>query len=51
MNILFAGELQRRLDAEGSPITVITLHPGAVATGTLATLLSNPTPVSADIDN
>ncbi|KAF9223134.1 NAD(P)-binding protein [Gyrodon lividus] len=31
-NILYASELQRRLDAEGSPITVISLHPGSVNT-------------------
>ncbi|KAF9225117.1 NAD(P)-binding protein [Gyrodon lividus] len=31
-NILYASELQRRLDAEGSLITVISLHPGAVNT-------------------
>ncbi|KAF8837408.1 hypothetical protein BDN67DRAFT_973061 [Paxillus ammoniavirescens] len=31
-NILYASELQRRLDAEASPITVISLHPGAVNT-------------------
>lgn len=31
-NILYASELQRQLDAEGSPITVISLHPGAVNT-------------------
>lgn len=32
MNILYASELQRRLTAIGSPITVIALHPGAVNT-------------------
>ncbi|OJA18609.1 hypothetical protein AZE42_01760 [Rhizopogon vesiculosus] len=31
-NILYASELQRRLTAAGSPITVITVHPGAVNT-------------------
>jgi NAD(P)-dependent dehydrogenase (short-subunit alcohol dehydrogenase family) len=31
-NILYASELQRRLDAEGSGITVISLDPGAVNT-------------------
>jgi hypothetical protein len=31
-NILYACELQRRLDTEASPITVISLHPGAVNT-------------------
>ncbi|EIM89867.1 NAD-P-binding protein [Stereum hirsutum FP-91666 SS1] len=31
-NILWVGELQRRLDAEGIPITVIVIHPGAVST-------------------
>ncbi|TFY66029.1 hypothetical protein EVG20_g5060 [Dentipellis fragilis] len=34
MNVLFASELQRRLDAENAAITVISLHPGAVATET-----------------
>ncbi|KAA1474633.1 NAD-P-binding protein [Dentipellis sp. KUC8613] len=32
MNVLFASELQRRLDVEKVPITVMSLHPGAVAT-------------------
>jgi hypothetical protein len=32
-NILFASELQRRLDAEGSNIIVVSLHPGVIATG------------------
>ncbi|KAG9311420.1 hypothetical protein JVU11DRAFT_8533 [Chiua virens] len=31
-NILYASELQRRLNAQGSPITVMSLHPGAVNT-------------------
>ncbi|OJA18621.1 hypothetical protein AZE42_01759 [Rhizopogon vesiculosus] len=31
-NILYASELQRHLTAAGSPITVITVHPGAVNT-------------------
>jgi NAD(P)-dependent dehydrogenase (short-subunit alcohol dehydrogenase family) len=31
-NILYASELQRRLTAAGSPITVISLHPGVVNT-------------------
>ncbi|KAF9235465.1 NAD(P)-binding protein [Melanogaster broomeanus] len=31
-NVLYASELQRRLDAEGSPITVVSLDPGAVNT-------------------
>ncbi|KAA1474635.1 NAD-P-binding protein [Dentipellis sp. KUC8613] len=34
MNVLFAAELQRRLDAEKVPITAISLHPGAVGTET-----------------
>ena len=29
-NILFAQELQRRADATGVPLTVTSLHPGAV---------------------
>jgi hypothetical protein len=32
-NMLFAAELQRRLDAEGSQIIVLSLSPGAVSTG------------------
>ncbi|KAI0066555.1 NAD-P-binding protein [Artomyces pyxidatus] len=32
MNILFTRELQRRLDEDGAPISVIALHPGIVAT-------------------
>ncbi|KAG2030211.1 hypothetical protein BDR03DRAFT_974815 [Suillus americanus] len=32
MNMLYAFELQRHLTAVGSPITVITLHPGVVDT-------------------
>ncbi|KAA1474634.1 NAD-P-binding protein [Dentipellis sp. KUC8613] len=32
MNVLFAAEIQRRLDAENASITVISLHPGAVST-------------------
>ncbi|KAG9081170.1 hypothetical protein FRC06_005755 [Ceratobasidium sp. 370] len=32
-NILFISELQRRLDAEGSNIIAISLHPGTVTTG------------------
>ncbi|OJT02819.1 hypothetical protein TRAPUB_6675 [Trametes pubescens] len=31
-NVLYAKQLQRRLDFEGIPITVLTLHPGAVNT-------------------
>ncbi|KAF9235463.1 NAD(P)-binding protein [Melanogaster broomeanus] len=31
-NVLYASELQRKLDAEGSPITVVSVHPGAVNT-------------------
>jgi NAD(P)-dependent dehydrogenase (short-subunit alcohol dehydrogenase family) len=31
-NILYASELQRRLTAAGSPITVITVDPGSVNT-------------------
>ncbi|EIM89871.1 NAD-P-binding protein [Stereum hirsutum FP-91666 SS1] len=34
--VLWVGELQRRLDAEGTHITVIALHPGAVNTDGLA---------------
>lgn len=33
--MLYAKQLQRRLDAEGVPITVLSLHPGAVDTGGL----------------
>lgn len=33
-NILWVAELQRRLDAEGTPITVMAVHPGTVYTGT-----------------
>ena len=32
-NLLFMKELQRRLDAEGSSILTISLHPGNVGTG------------------
>lgn len=31
-NVLYASELQRKLSTEGSPITVISLHPGSVNT-------------------
>lgn len=31
-NILYASELHRKLTAQGSPITAISLHPGAVNT-------------------
>ena len=34
MNLLWVPELQRRLDEEGAPITVMTVHPGTVSTGT-----------------
>ena len=34
MGNLFTAELQRRLDAEAMPITVIAVHPGTVSTGT-----------------
>src|SRR6266702_4359692 len=34
MDLLWVPELQRRLDEEGAPITVITVHPGTVSTGT-----------------
>lgn len=33
-NILFAKELQRRLDEEGTPILAMAIHPGEIATGT-----------------
>ncbi|KAI0293634.1 NAD-P-binding protein [Multifurca ochricompacta] len=35
MNMLWVPELQRRLDAEGSSITVMTVHPGTVSTDAL----------------
>ncbi|KAI0265364.1 hypothetical protein BC834DRAFT_879075 [Gloeopeniophorella convolvens] len=35
MNMLWVPELQRRLDAEGVPITVMTVHPGTVSTDAL----------------
>lgn len=41
MNILYAFELQRHLTAIGSPITVITVHPGAVNTFSDRPVLSN----------
>jgi NAD(P)-dependent dehydrogenase (short-subunit alcohol dehydrogenase family) len=41
MNMLYAFELQRRLTAVGSPITVIALHPGAVNTFSDKPPLSN----------
>ncbi|TFY66520.1 hypothetical protein EVG20_g4574 [Dentipellis fragilis] len=37
MNVLFATELQRRLDTENAAITVISVHPGSVATETVLT--------------
>lgn len=33
--MLRAQELQRRLDAEGVPIMVLTTHPGAINSGTV----------------
>lgn len=33
LNVLFASELQRRVDQQGVPIISISLHPGVVATG------------------
>jgi hypothetical protein len=40
-NILWTNEPQRRLDAEGSPIIAISVHPGSVNTfaGKLPTLM------------
>ncbi|KAI0061086.1 NAD-P-binding protein [Artomyces pyxidatus] len=35
MNLMWLSELQRRLDVEGVPITVIALHPGTVSTDAL----------------
>ena len=35
-NALFATELQRRLDREGIPIIILSLHPGCVNTGASA---------------
>lgn len=35
MNLLWVPELQRRLDEEGVPITVMTVHPGTVSTDAL----------------
>ncbi|KAI0314286.1 NAD-P-binding protein [Amylostereum chailletii] len=35
MNLLFMFELQARLDAEHIPVTVISLHPGAVQSGSV----------------
>lgn len=32
-NIMFTRELQRRLDAEGSNIVALSLHPGTISTG------------------
>ncbi len=37
-------ELQRRLDEEGVPITVVTVHPGTVSTGTHPLLLETQQP-------
>lgn len=34
MNLLWVPELQRQLDEEGALITVMTVHPGTVSTGT-----------------
>ncbi|KAL5315027.1 hypothetical protein ACEPPN_017678 [Leptodophora sp. 'Broadleaf-Isolate-01'] len=33
LNVLFAAELQRRADQEGTPLVSISLHPGVVGTG------------------
>lgn len=33
-NLLFTKELQRRLDADGSSVTAIAVHPGGIRTGT-----------------
>lgn len=33
LNVLFAAELQRSADREGTPLISISLHPGVVATG------------------
>ena len=41
-NILFAKELQRRLDREGVPIISLTLDPGVVNTGELTTFCLVP---------
>ena len=38
-NVLFAKELQRRLDAQGIPILSLSLHPGGVATNGAAGFL------------
>ncbi|KAI9452067.1 NAD-P-binding protein [Lactarius psammicola] len=35
MNLLWVSELQRQLDEEGAPITVMTVHPGTVSTDAL----------------
>ena len=43
---LVAKHLQRKLDVEGVPITVLALHPGAVYTGTAQSL--TPVVVMAD---
>ena len=41
MNLLWVSELQRRLDEEGVPITLMTVHPGTVSTGTRPLYIEN----------
>ncbi|KAG9098349.1 hypothetical protein FRC07_010659 [Ceratobasidium sp. 392] len=40
-NILFISELQRRLDAQGSNIIALSLHPGSIATEGSADVISS----------